>query len=101
MPKGIFKRHLDVSSVLLIAIQVPLLTPFGPQGPLKNLHLIYYRGNKRNSSSNLFQHAIEVSKKSVEVTVIQLLLDISAYTFVHQSEGTKAMLPVTPVCLKA
>lgn len=58
MPKGIFKRHLDISSVLLIVIQVLLLTTFGPLGPLKNLHLIYYRGNKNNPSSNLFQHAI-------------------------------------------
>lgn len=33
--------------------------------------------------------------------VIQLLLHISAYTFVHQSEVTKTMLSITPLCLKA
>lgn len=32
--------------------------------------------------------------------VTWLLLHISAYTFFHQSEGTKTMLPVTPNCLK-
>ena len=33
--------------------------------------------------------------------VIQPLLHISAYTFVHHSEVTQTMLPVTPMCLKA
>lgn len=33
--------------------------------------------------------------------VIQLLLQISTYTFVHQSEVTQTMLLIAPMCLKA
>lgn len=102
MPKGIFKRHLDISSILLTVIQVPLLTTSGPLGPLKNLHLIYYRGNKSNPSSQTCSGTLsEVSNESEEVMVIQLLFQISTYTFVHQSEVTQTMLLVTPMCLKA
>lgn len=35
-----------------------------------------------------------------EVLTIQLLLHISAYIFVHQSEVSKTVLPVIPTCLK-
>lgn len=102
MPKGIFKRHLDISSILSTVIQVPLLTTFGPLGPLKNLHRIYYRGNKSNPSSQTCSGMLsEVSNESEEVMVIQLLSQISADTFVHQREVTQTMSPVTPMCLKA
>lgn len=43
----------------------------------------------------------EVSNESEEVTVIQLLLHISTYSFIHQSEVTKTTSLVTSMHLKA
>lgn len=79
MPKGIFKRHLDISSVLLIVIQVPLLTTFGLLGPLKNLTLFITGRTKATRPQTCSSALSEVNNNPEEVTVIQLLSHISAY----------------------
>jgi len=80
---------------------VPLLTTFGPLGPLKNLHLIYYRGTTAILPQTCSSVLSEVRNESEEVMVIQPLSHISVHTFVHQREVIKTVLPVTPTCHKA
>lgn len=84
MPKGIFRRYLDISSVLLLVKQVPLLTPLDLYH-LQKLSTLYFTGETKatlpQTSSRL---PSEVSNYFEEIIFIQLLLHISAYTFFHQ-----------------
>lgn len=100
MPKGIFKRHLDISSVLLPVIQVALPTPLGLCS-LWRLCILYITGRKKQPYLQL----LPASHQKLAINLKKSWLPNCYCTFQHipffSSEGTKTMLPVNAKHLKA
>lgn len=86
MPKRVFKRHLDISSALLKATQVPLLTTFGPLGLLWRIFTLFVTGGTRATLPQTCSSMLsEVSNAPEEVMVTEL--HISSCNFAHQGNS--------------